>query len=252
MVKYKKGNKISQLRQVIIIILVFLVGVFSGDLFDIFKNVSISEDFEERLHLVTEVIDGDTIVVDSSHRVRLIDIDTPERDECYYSEAKKALKSLIEGEYVRLEKDISGVDGYGRLLRYLFLPQEDLMDDIFVDNYMLEQGLADIRDLSQDRRYRSILINSRNEAVALNKGMWEACQQELVEEMERFETDDPPPNPDCVIKGNISEHGYGKTYFPPGCANYKRVKVDLEKGDMYFCTEEEAEQAGFKKAGSCR
>jgi len=70
--------------------------------------------------------------------------------------------------------------------------------------------------------------------------------------MERFETDDPPPNPDCVIKGNISEHGYGKTYFPPGCANYKRVKVDLEKGDMYFCTEEEAEAAGFEKAGSCR
>ncbi len=249
--KFKRGDKISQLRQVIIIILVFLAGVFGSNLFNS-SDIPVSEGFGDRLHLVTEVIDGDTIVVNGSNRVRFIDIDAPERDECYYSESKQALKSLIEGEYVRLEKDISGVDGYGRLLRYVFLPQEELMDDIFVDNYMLKQGLADIRDLSQDRRYRSILISGRNEAVASNKGMWEACEQELEEEMERFETDDPPPNPDCVIKGNISEHGYGKTYFPPGCANYKRVKVDLEKGDMYFCTEEEAKEAGFKKAGSCR
>ncbi|MBU4369392.1 thermonuclease family protein [Patescibacteria group bacterium] len=256
MKEFKKGDKISQLRQIIIIILAVLAGVVGSDLADFFSDTPVTEEVVERvgdkLHLVTEVIDGDTIIVDGSTRVRFIDIDAPESGECYYSESKQALMNLVEGEYVRLEKDISGVDGYGRSLRYVFLPQEDVMDDIFVDNYMLEQGFADIRELSQDRRYRSILIHGRNEAVASNKGMWGECEQELEEEMERFETDAPPPNPDCVIKGNISEHGYGKTYFPPGCANYKRVKIDFEKGDMYFCTEEEAEAAGFKKAESCR
>jgi len=197
------------------------------------------------------VIDGDTIMIDGSTRVRLIEIDAPEVGECYYSESKEALSNLVEGEYVRLEKDVSGVDGFGRLLRYVFLPQEDTMDDIFVDNYIIEQGFADIREASQDKRYRDILMHGRNEAVAMEKGMWSACEQELEEEMEKFETDNPPSDPNCVIKGNISEHGYGKTYFPPGCANYKRTKIDFEKGDMYFCTEEEAEAAGFTKAESC-
>jgi len=251
MLESKKRDKISQLRQIIIIILVFLAGVFGSNLFNS-SDLPVSEGFEDRLHLVTEVIDGDTIVVNGSNRVRFIGIDAPEIEECYYSEAKEALKGLIEGEYVRLEKDISGVDGYGRLLRYVFLPEEADVSDIFVDRFMLDEGFANIFELSQDRRYRSILISARNQAVAMEKGMWEECEQELEVETERFETDNPPPNPDCVIKGNISEHGYGKTYFPPGCANYKRVKVDLEKGDMYFCTEEEAEEAGFEKAGSCR
>jgi len=30
------------------------------------------------------------------------------------------------------------------------------------------------------------------------------------------------------------------------------VKIDFEKGDMYFCTEEEAQAAGFEKAESCK
>jgi len=34
--------------------------------------------------------------------------------------------------------------------------------------------------------------------------------------------------------------------------SFKFSEVDLEKGDMYFCTEEEAEEAGFEKAGSCK
>ncbi|MCH7759446.1 thermonuclease family protein [Patescibacteria group bacterium] len=248
---FSKNNKLFKLRPIIIIILVFLAGILGRDLLPLSNSIFVSGDPNTRLYLVTEVIDGDTIIVNGSTRVRLIDIDAPERDECYYDESKRALVNLVEGEYVRLEKDISGVDGFGRLLRYVFLPQGDLMDDTFVDNFMVEQGFADIRDLSQDRRYRSILIHGRNEAVAMEKGMWSACEQELEEETATFETDTPPSDPDCVIKGNISEHGYGKTYFPPGCANYKRVKVDLEKGDMYFCTEDEAVEAGFKKAGSC-
>ena len=54
------------------------------------------------------------------------------------------------------------------------------------------------------------------------------------------------------IKGNVSKNGYGKVYFLPGCADYQRVKIDFEKGDMYFCDEAEAFSAGFTKAESCK
>ncbi len=208
-------------------------------------------DTETNLLTVTDVIDGDTIEVSGGNIIRLLGVDAPERGECYYEEAKEALDELVLGKEVRLEKDIVGTDNFGRLLRHVFVPEGDFFNDIFVNDYLLEQGFADTLFMSNSDKYRSVLIHSRNEAVTNGTGMWGACEQELKEETSTFETNDPPPNPNCLIKGNISEHGYGKTYFFPGCANYDRVKVDLQKGDKYFCTKEEAEEAGFKKAEGC-
>jgi len=37
----------------------------------------------------------------------------------------------------------------------------------------------------------------------------------------------------------------------PGCPNYKRVKIDPRKGEQYFCTEEEAKDAGWEKSAAC-
>jgi micrococcal nuclease len=59
------------------------------------------------------------------------------------------------------------------------------------------------------------------------------------------------PKEDCVIKGNISDRGFGKIYFVPNCINYNRVKIDLKRGEKWFCTEEEAKEAGFRKATNC-
>ncbi len=254
MAKIKKSNKKSQIRRLLIITLVFLAGFLSSDLFnssDFSDNTPVFDDSKDRLYLVTEVIDGDTIEINGSDRVRFLGIDAPEREECYFLESKEALSNLIEGEYVRLEKDISGVDNFGRLLRYVFLPQEDTMDDTFINDYMLEQGFADIYEASQDKRYRGILMHSRNEAVTMRKGMWSACEQELEETTERFEAHNFPSDLNCIIKGNISKSGYGKVYFLPGCADYQRTKIDFTKGDMYFCTEQEAIAAGFRKSASC-
>jgi len=255
MKEIKKRNTKSQIRRVLIIILIFLAGFLSSDLLnssDSSDNTPVFDDSKDRLYLVTEVIDGDTITINGSDRVRLLEIDAPERGECYFTESKEALSNLIKGKYVRLEKDISGVDVYGRLLRYVFLPQEDTMDDTFVNDYMLEQGFADIYEVSQNKRYRDILMHGRNEAVTMRKGMWSECEEELEIEMEKFETNNFPPDLTCVIKGNVSKSGYGKVYFLPGCADYQRVKIDFEKGDMYFCNEAEALSAGFTKAESCK
>jgi len=255
MKEIKKKSTKSQIRRALIMVLVFIAGFLSSDLFnssDFSGDTLVFDDSKDRLYLVTEVIDGDTIEINASNRVRLLEIDAPERGECYFSESKEALSDLIEGEYVRLEKDTSGVDNFGRLLRYVFLLQEDTMDDTFVNDYMLEQGFADIYEASQDKRYRDILMHGRNEAVTMKKGMWSDCEKELELEMERFEENNFPPDPTCVIKGNVSKSGYGKVYFLPGCADYQRVKIDFEKGDMYFCDEAEALSAGFTKAESCK
>ena len=46
-------------------------------------------DFETRLHLVSEVVDGDTLVIEDGIRIRLLGIDAPESEECFGEEAKK-------------------------------------------------------------------------------------------------------------------------------------------------------------------
>src|SRR4030042_2567140 len=77
--------------------------------------------------LVTRVIDGDTIEIEGGQKVRYIGIDTPEKVDprpsvqCYGKEAAAKNKELVEGKRVRLEKDVSETDKYGRLLRYVFV-----------------------------------------------------------------------------------------------------------------------------------
>ena len=202
---------------------------------------------------VTEVVDGDTIIVGGNTEVRLIGIDAPESGECYYEEAQAALAGLVSGKNVRLEKDVSGSDNFGRLLRYVFLLDESPYEkDLFVNDYLLDEGYADIMPKTQDRKYRSILEYSQNQAITNRKGIWEDCAEEQETQTDHpLEANDLPVDPNCLIKGNISKDGYGKTYFLLNCANYKRTKIDFSKGEQYFCTEEEAQVAGFEKAAGC-
>ena len=59
-----------------------------------------------------------------------------------------------------------------------------------------------------------------------------------------------PPAPDCVIKGNISSSSRGKIYHVPGGAAYDKTQIDLSAGERWFCTEEEAQAAGWRRAKS--
>jgi len=69
---------------------------------------------------VAEVIDGDTIELDSGQTIRLLGINAPDRGEKGYEEAKEYLTDLIDGEPIFLEYDSYQDDKYGRLLAYVF------------------------------------------------------------------------------------------------------------------------------------
>jgi micrococcal nuclease len=95
----------------------------------------------EALHRVVRVVDGDTLIVEtfSGHkeRVRLIGVDTPElgregrRDEFYARRATDCARRLLAGSKVTLESDplCSDRDEYGRLLRYVRLPDGRLLNE---------------------------------------------------------------------------------------------------------------------------
>ncbi len=58
---------------------------------------------------------------------------------------------------------------------------------------------------------------------------------------------DPLPTPPCIaVKSNIGRTG--KIYHLPGQANYDQVRIDESKGEFFHCSEQEAIDAGFRKA----
>jgi len=217
--------------------------------------------FENSVHRVVHVVDGDTIDIDglasSTARIRLLGIDAPESGTCYASESTAALKTLISGKDIRIEKDVSGTDRYGRYLRYVFLPSDDpAKDDIFVDEQLVEQGDAQVLPIAPDTRYRDLLARAQADAQKAKRGLWSSTcpylkAYQATAAAALREQGSSPADPSCDIKGNISEKGYGKEYFLAGCPDYNRVTVDARKGEAWFCTEAAAKAAGFARSASC-
>ena len=90
---------------------------------------------------VVQVIDGDTIDVNLNGeqvRVRYVGVNTPERDQSCYSEARAANSSMVSGQNVTLLRDTSDTDQYGRLLRYVYV------GDTFVNEQLLRGGWAEV------------------------------------------------------------------------------------------------------------
>lgn len=132
---------------------------------------------------VTYVVDGDTVELESGERVRLIGIDTPERGDVYYAQAKEKLEQLVLNKQVRLEKDISETDRYGRLLRYLYV------GDTFVNLEMVQQGYAHAYTYPPDIRHSGQFLAAEQEARNKQVGLWAPEQQEAAQ------NPTPPPSP---------------------------------------------------------
>ena len=122
---------------------------------------------------VTHIRDGDTIEVDidgKEYAVRYIGINTPEiahnddeTDQPCGADSTAANRALVEGQIVRLEKDVSETDQYGRLLRYVYV------GDVFVNEQLVREGWAESAKYNPDTRefdnFRSL------EQAAANAGI---------------------------------------------------------------------------------
>ena len=94
---------------------------------------------------VIRVIDGDTIVIAGDERVRPIGIDTPEKGQCGFEEAKQALEKLLaSGPATFYSGTTSDKDKYDRLLRYIEV------EGIDVGLNLISNGFAIARYDSRD------------------------------------------------------------------------------------------------------
>jgi micrococcal nuclease len=172
--------KTKKLPIVFSAILIFALGIAIG--FGLGKNKhSQNDNFREGKggfvgeYKVTRVIDGDTIEIEGGERVRYIGMDTPETVdpngtvECFGPEATQENKKLVEGKTVRLEKDISERDDYGRLLRYVYV------DDVFVNLELVNLGYARFATYLPDISHQDEIYQAQAKAKKSSLGMWGAC-----------------------------------------------------------------------------
>lgn len=195
---------------------------------------------------VTRVIDGDTIEIEGGEKVRYIGMDTPETVDprkpvqCFGVEASKKNKELVEGKTVRLEKDSTDRDKYSRLLRYVWV------DDLFVNLELVKQGFASSYSYPPDIKYQKEFLAAETEAREAERGLWKACPVVATPTINVQEA----PKSDCDIKGNISTSGE-KIYHLSGCGSYAKTQIDEKRGERWFCSEKEAQEAGWRKALNC-
>jgi micrococcal nuclease len=129
---------------------------------------------------VRRLVDGDTIDVvfenSAIATVRLIGVNTsetvdPRRPvECFGAEASARLHELLDGQAVWLERDVSQVDRFGRLLRYVWLDA-----DVLVNDRLVAEGYAQVSTFPPDVRYVETFTASQRAAQEAGRGLWSAC-----------------------------------------------------------------------------
>jgi len=130
---------------------------------------------------VVRVIDGDTIVVEfggSQYHLRYIGMDTPESVkpgspvEPFALAASAANKALVDGKSVVLEKDVSEVDQFDRLLRDVWVRVDGKL--VLVGLELVRTGYAQVTTYPPDVRYVDVLLAAQATARTAAIGLWSA------------------------------------------------------------------------------
>jgi micrococcal nuclease len=199
--------------------------------------------------LVTRVVDGDTIDVDLNgviKRIRYIGMDTPETVdpdspvECFGPEASERNQALVAGQMVELEKDVSETDQYGRLLRYVYV------GDRMINEELVLEGFATVATFPPDVKYIDRFVEAERQAREAGRGLWSGCRdntQPLLSGGCPQGCISPPPG--CEIKGNINSSGV-KIYHVPSGDYYDATVIDTLRGERWFCTPDEAVANGWR------
>jgi len=179
------------------------------------------------------VLDGDTIAVSMNgqeYKVRYIGINTPETDQPGGYEATAANRALVEGQQLRMVKDVSEVDQYGRLLRYVYV------GGIFVNAELVRQGYAEAATYPPDVAHAEEFVTLQGQAREAGVGLWA---------VEASPTEPPPPEPGgAAYIGNANT----KKFHYAWCDSVGDMNPENQ---VPFATREEAIAAGYVPCKRC-
>lgn len=201
------------------------------------------------------VIDGDSVIVGGTH-VRLHGLDAPEGEQTCLADgqrwpcgrlATRALAALIDGRVLtcrELDRD--------RGRTYAVCRRDDALD---INASLVAEGWA-----VAYRRYSEEYVEDESEAKAARRGVWrgefvmpwdwrQGKRLQTATESLAATPATERQSPRCNIKGNISYNSGARIYHMPGDQDYAGTRISVERGERWFCSEREAQAAGWRRAG---
>lgn len=156
-------------------------------------------------------------------------------DEYYGPEAFDYSKELLSNREIFLEADTSDRDQHGRMLRIIWLEDVEDLDNISFEDFrdkaanaiLVKEGYAYAHVYPPDDKYGQWLDRLEKEARDKGLGIWSDYTNSN--------------NIGLKIKGNKNS----KIYHLPDGENYNEVS---KKNAIYFDSEQEAIDAGYKRA----
>ena len=220
------------------------------------------------------VVDGDTLQLDRTI-YRLDGIDAPEIDQTCLDQrgdvwpcgvtARDRLRAYIGNRGVRCEDKGPDPDYKQRRIGICSVESETAT----LNEWLVREGWAINFEPYAKGRFAAQEADAREN----QRGLWKGCfadprdlrrwnlngarligggcqaghQNRTREKLFRVDTAMPPG---CPIKAKLALRaiGYEGIYHLPDCGSYRRVK----RVNRWFCSEEDASAAGFRKALTCR
>jgi micrococcal nuclease len=122
---------------------------------------------------IANVIDGDTLDLADGQRIRYLGVNTPEREQAGYNEAKSLNQRLVKGKTVQVEFDVEKTDQYGRTLAYIWA------DGVLVNRELLQQGYATTLFMPPNERYKAEFQQAEQAARQAKLGIWQGSSVPL-------------------------------------------------------------------------
>lgn len=186
---------------------------------------------QKTVYTVSRVIDGDTFETSQKQIIRINGIQAPEKERCGWEEATHTLSTLILNKPVYIK--VVYLDTYRRMIADVYLH----------DGSNLAEKLAHAGTsfVLQKSGSNPVLLQEGQQARAEKRGIYGyPCSMTI-------NTD----NPKCNIKANIAKNGSPGIYHFPGCRKYETIIVQKYIGDAWFCSEYDAQKAGYTRAKDC-
>lgn len=195
--------------------------------------------------------DGDSLRM-GDHRIRLYGIDAPESAQrCEIDDqdapwtcgrtSRKILQGLTKDVDVSCEvKDFHR----DRLVSVCSAGGEDLSYQMVRRGWAVAYERFSMKYVPAEISARRAGIGLWNERVSFEHP--HDYRARLREEQRAAHRPQTAPDPNCLIKGNVS--GSGKIYHSPGQRDYLATTIDAKRGEQWFCSAADAEAAGWRAA----